>query len=408
MKCEKKNKKLVKNDYENNNRKIEINIKQRANKMIMQSGITIIALMVTIVILLIIAGIGINFVIEQNGLINKIKEAKEKTIKAKNYEDKLFSDVENQISDFDEIDWSKAFKNSKKHPEQKKSETIGIGTDGKTVNMDLWEYTYDAETNGYCLNDETALKLKGSSWGYLGSFNNGKIIGKMPQYIKAKEDNNFIPVTNLIDTFNKCIELEYSPKIPDTVISMRGTFADCENLYKAPELPSKLENMYGTFIRCKKIEVAPQIPNNVTNMSNTFKQCISLKAMPIIPNKVENMSYTFQLCSGLAGTSEIPNSVKTLRATFLGCSNLENAPVIPSSVINLRDTFRNCTKLQGNLVINAKISGIGVDEDNAIDYGRCLENVATEEGITLKISGECTMLKELLSTANSGNVSIQE
>lgn len=371
-------------------------------------GITIISLVVTIVVLLILAGVSVNFVIEQNGVINRAQEAKEKTIKAKKDEDKLFSNIDNRISDYAEIDWNKALKNSKKHPEQINSETIGIGTDGKPVNMDLWEYTYDVETKGYCLNDETALKLNGSSWGYLGSFNDGKIIGKMPQYIKTNKDNEFIPVTNLIDTFNKCTELEYSPKIPDTVISMRGTFADCENLCETPELPSKLENMYGTFIRCKKIEIASQIPSNVTNMCNTFKQCISLKAMPIIPNKVKNMSYTFQLCSSLTNISEIPNSVETLRATFLGCSNLEKAPVIPSSVINLRDTFRNCTKLQGNLIINATISGIRVDEDNVIDYARCLENVATEDGITLKISGECTMLKELLSTANSENVSIQE
>ena len=44
-----------------------------------QSGITLIALVVTIVVLLILAGVSINLVLGENGLITQAKEAREQT-----------------------------------------------------------------------------------------------------------------------------------------------------------------------------------------------------------------------------------------------------------------------------------------------------------------------------------------
>ena len=44
-----------------------------------QSGITLVALVVTIVVLLILAGVSINLVLGENGLISNAKEARDKT-----------------------------------------------------------------------------------------------------------------------------------------------------------------------------------------------------------------------------------------------------------------------------------------------------------------------------------------
>ena len=44
-----------------------------------QSGITLVALVVTIVVLLILAGVSINLVLGENGLITQTKEAREQT-----------------------------------------------------------------------------------------------------------------------------------------------------------------------------------------------------------------------------------------------------------------------------------------------------------------------------------------
>ena len=43
-----------------------------------EKGITLIALVVTIIVLIILAGIAINIIIGQNGIINKVTIAKEK------------------------------------------------------------------------------------------------------------------------------------------------------------------------------------------------------------------------------------------------------------------------------------------------------------------------------------------
>ena len=47
-----------------------------------KKGITLVALVVTIVVLLILAGVSINLVLGDNGIINKAKEAKEKSAEA--------------------------------------------------------------------------------------------------------------------------------------------------------------------------------------------------------------------------------------------------------------------------------------------------------------------------------------
>ena len=61
-----------------------------------EKGITLVALVVTIVVLLILAGVSINFVFGENGLITQAQEAKRKTAEAK----------ENEITSMDSAsDW---------------------------------------------------------------------------------------------------------------------------------------------------------------------------------------------------------------------------------------------------------------------------------------------------------------
>lgn len=47
-----------------------------------EKGITLVALVVTIVVLLIITGVGIHLVIGDNGIISKADEARDETIKS--------------------------------------------------------------------------------------------------------------------------------------------------------------------------------------------------------------------------------------------------------------------------------------------------------------------------------------
>ena len=67
-------------------------------KKVENAGITLIALIVTIVILLILAGVTLNLVLGDNGIISKAKEAKEKTIAAQQKESLELSYIDAIIS----------------------------------------------------------------------------------------------------------------------------------------------------------------------------------------------------------------------------------------------------------------------------------------------------------------------
>lgn len=83
------------------------------------SGITLVALVVTIVVLLILAGVSINLVLGENGLITQAKEAKRKTEEVQNSEEKGLNNAANYIkqnvgitsAEITAIDYGKAVTN---------------------------------------------------------------------------------------------------------------------------------------------------------------------------------------------------------------------------------------------------------------------------------------------------------
>ena len=62
-----------------------------------QKGITLISLLITIIILIILAGIGINLSLGENGLFNKAKQAKQYYQTKANEEETLLSNASNEI-----------------------------------------------------------------------------------------------------------------------------------------------------------------------------------------------------------------------------------------------------------------------------------------------------------------------
>lgn len=62
-------------------------------------GITLISLVITIILLIILAGIAINLSIGENGIFNKAKYAKEKYINAQNLEEEQLSELYNEVDD---------------------------------------------------------------------------------------------------------------------------------------------------------------------------------------------------------------------------------------------------------------------------------------------------------------------
>lgn len=80
------------NKSKNNYFKRNNSISSRDNPIVktkdMQSGITLIALVITIIILIILAGISINLVLEEDGILKKVKQTEEKTL-IEQYKEKI-------------------------------------------------------------------------------------------------------------------------------------------------------------------------------------------------------------------------------------------------------------------------------------------------------------------------------
>ena len=445
---------------------MNLNKKFKRNK-----GITLIALVVTIIVLLILAGISISMLTGQNGILNRASEAKNLNGIAQNGELVKLSAMDalsqglGTITDANlktalnsnigegkyeitgdatngwtvtvdgqdyrveatggSVNWDKiledANKNpeSMKHKEQVKSSFIGIGTDGKPVNMDLWRTSKKGDGTWGIFSCESAYAWEDAYAG--GIDDDGKIVGKIPQYIYSKEEERFVEVTDLSDTFYGCTGLTTAPEIPSGVIDMRETFAECTRLTTAPEIPSSVKymnstfrwctglttapeipgsvtSMEGTFKECTGLTTAPEIPNSVTNMNDTFSGCTGLTTAPKIPNSVTSMSSTFSGCTGLTTAPEIPNSVTSMSSTFSGCTGLTTAPEIPNSVTRMYCTFSGCTNLTGEITINANLNS-----SEEWTYEDCFSDTTKP----IQLTGTCPILSKLAETSSNGNVTVK-
>ena len=255
-----------------------------------------------------------------------------------------------------DIDWETIIENAQVHENQDiLNPDIGIGTDGKPVNLDLWKYY---EQNGEIHLGKAPPDQYSSDYymGYIGEINeNGEIQGKIPQYIKI--NGVAYPVVHLDITFKGITALTKAPVIPTTVKTMNGTF-DSTSLTETPFLPDSVIEL-GAF--------------EALGISGTFKGCKSLI-------KVTN----------------IPDNVTSLYKTFYGCNLLETVPTIPESVTDMIMTFYECEKLSGTLEINAQ---------NVTDYYNCFYGASTalEEGKTLKVTGTCPNLTNIIATKSSNS-----
>ena len=65
-----------------------------------QKGITLVALVVTIIILIILATVSISMVLGQNGLINRARQAREMTINEQDNENAIYGQAEDYVDNY--------------------------------------------------------------------------------------------------------------------------------------------------------------------------------------------------------------------------------------------------------------------------------------------------------------------
>ena len=389
-----------------------------------ERGITLIALVVTIVVLLILAGVSLNLILGNNGIITKAKESRTEnrmaqideqvklaigdaytegigsitdsglksalnnrlgegtyditgdettgwkvTVKetGKTYDITSNGKINSSEETGSTVDWNKILEEANKNPESFKhpeqSETnndIGIGTDGKPVNMDLW-IARIINGNEIALNEDVGC---GCSNGYVGKIIDGKIQGKIPEYVKKAGKDDFFRVTEMESTFLGCMELEeMQENIPSGVKNFNYTFYECLSLTSIT-IPDSVTTIGDfTFYGCQSL-TSITIPDSVTTIGGgTFYECSSLTSITI-PDSVTTIGDdTFYECSSLTSIT-IPDSVTSIGyRAFSGCSSLTSI-TIPAKVENIGGaSFGYCSSLKS----------IEIDEKN--------KNYLSENGI---------------------------
>ena len=241
----------------------------------------------------------------------------------------LLGEEASDSSNEDAINWQEIVANMPSNYDeyllqaQEKGQTtetnIAIGTDGEVVNLDLWKYYKADDGNGMSLGKG---ETSDGNRGYLEeNLVDGKVQGKMPQYIYVVSEDKVYPVTMLQCTFQSLAVTEI-PEIPDTVKNIGYGAFWCSDLTNIT-IPDTVTSIgVGAFYGCSEL-ASITIPNSVTSIGvSAFDGCTVLTSI-IIPNSVTSIGIeAFDGCSSLTSIT-IPNSVTSIGDTaFAGCTNL--------------------------------------------------------------------------------------
>lgn len=109
-----------------------------------EKGITLIALVVTVIILIILAGISISLVLGNNGIVTKSKLAKENTLKAKEDEDIALLEYANKINTY--ITGSTREDNPSYNNYIALKGVTGISSEKKVLDAGVYEINYFGAT----------------------------------------------------------------------------------------------------------------------------------------------------------------------------------------------------------------------------------------------------------------------
>lgn len=272
-------------------------LKSKKNK-----GITLIALIVTIVVMLILVGVTVRVVIGDNSIVNQSAKAKEKTRAEEIKEQISLAIAENQFAEYtngNKISKMQLISQLRQNGKLKEDEAElleiqdsiiigGITIDFSDLNVDGskpiyvaslndWEYTKDDENKTITLNN------------YIGS-----------------NHNIYVPAIYMVD------DVEYNTILYSDVSSQKGTFSGNSIIYSVTfEEGVNAIGMSYMFKACENLRYVENFPSyNGVWWTGVFISCSNLLYAPPIPNNIENIriSNFFNGCTRLLGNYEMPDN----------------------------------------------------------------------------------------------------
>lgn len=352
--------------------------KMKCDNFMESKGITLIALVITIIVLLILAGVTITSITGENGILSKSTEAKAKTIVGQEKEQissAYSAAVANRLGDdsvtaseiqteLDNIAGSgkttvsggNSFKirfidtnntytisKSKGVEEYKKEEVTPVyaflcDTDGNGEGETLVLSSTDT-IDGY-----TIIKSYGDSEAYESNEDNA---------IKANGTVYYNPIWK--DDLNAIKNAVIYNKVVPTITE---SWFNCSNLTEIKNIEnidtSNVTNMTCMFLNCSSITNL-DLSNNVTAMDGMFNECSSLTSLDLSnfnTSNVRNMYAMFLNCTNLRSlniSSFNTSNVYDMSDMFYGCQNLTSVDLSSFELTNsnnVRSMFEKCTQLK--------------------------------------------------------------
>ena len=393
-------------------------------------GITLIALVVTIIVLLILAGISISMLTGQNGILNRAKEAKE-SYSNSNEKEQI------QLSYNSAITGKLGESITAEELQDELDEMLGKNEDGtsKTEIIDIGNGVFNIKfiktNNNYRVDNGDVTLLTGedksvvepknvADWkyepnddgtltitGYKGSDTEvvipnhigGVAVKRIYGLEKLTTANNYLGKGSIWeDNIREKDDTEgYGQHgLGENAISLLGSFhTTVQKTIKRVTISYGIEEI-GEYAFLGTVNLkSVSIPSSVTSIGYcTFRSCSSLTNITIPSNVTSIEDETFRGCSSLKNI-EIPSSVTGIGSNaFDGCSSLTNI-VIPSSATGIGDgAFYGCSSLT-NIVIPSSVTAIG---SGMFCDCNSLTNVTIPSGVT-EIGdwafGGCSNLKDI-------------
>lgn len=383
-----------------------------------QRGITLIALVVTIVVLLILAGITINMLFSENGIITKAKQAAEETAKAEENEITGMQNVTNEINNIIESNKNTGITNPYDSDGWDVAWTCIDGTwsdeipAGTAISDDvdivakfykqdnvITPPTLDFYGKKYPFKEGNEYKLVIEGQGDMGTLmaTTGTTITeayawqlKTAAFMAEYSDTCLIAYVTEVTICDGITVIGDYAFIGDTSLEKIIIGKDVTHIdeaafawgYSITELAIPKNIKYigeRVFASCKNLETI-EIPDGITIIEvDTFWQCSNLKNV-ILPETITTISdYAFSNCIGLESIT-IPNSVIGVEdKAFYNCTGIKKVKILSTDTENLsisRSTFNDMASDSTIYVLNEEIK---TKLEGSYDTTKTTVQVVTQE-----------------------------
>ena len=360
-----------------------------------KKGITLIALVVTIVVLLILAGVSINLVLDNNGIIAKSKDARNSAIESDEKEKVEMAYVSAALKKLGDTVTAEEL-------QEELDSSVGTGkTDVTTNGDDTLNVLFSDTEHNFNVDEGKVEKAKpitnnyGEDWEVAWTYTNGVWSNQINKGEKAEGDvvakfyktgNRVKPDgftwrdTGDVFTFEEGDEyrlvVEGNGPIGDlgtaegtnitsafawflqSAMYMKGATDTCIMPYVKELVICNGITSIGNYAFCGASSLEKlSIANTVTNIGDyAFLYDVNLANVKL-PNKIENIGYTAFKETKIQNIT-IPNSVKKLSgAIFANCGNLARIKFLPTDMTGIdvnKSIFydiENCTIYVKNEIV---------------------------------------------------------